>query len=112
MAILHLTENRDSSHHRTWLATESSPLIAALIAGFGTLGLALLLPQGLVFPVLSILLIAVALGLAFLTRRRRDERASAGWYVSAALTFIGFGIALLTDPEHVLPAFENATRNH
>jgi hypothetical protein len=111
MAITHETENRRLVP-TAWLTTDNSPLLASLIAALATLILVLMLPRAWVLPSLSILLVTVALGLGLLTRGGRSEPVSAGWYVSAALAYIGFGVALLSDPEHVLPLFESAKPAH
>ena len=90
--------------------TEDAPTVAALIAAAGVLVLTLTLPRGLVLPGLSILLIAVAFGLAALSGAGPDGRPSASRDVSAALAFIGFGAALITDPEPVLALLEGSRR--
>ena len=87
-----------------WPQAEDAPTVSALIAAAGVLVLTLTLPRGLVLPGLSILLIAVAFGLAALSGAGPDGRPSVSRYVSAALAFIGFGAALMTDPEPMLCA--------
>jgi multisubunit Na+/H+ antiporter MnhB subunit len=63
-----------------------------------------------VLPGLSLLLIALAFGLAALSRAGPDGRPPAARLVAAALAFIGFGAAFLTDPEAVLPLLEGSRR--
>jgi hypothetical protein len=89
---------------------EDAPVVAALVAAAGTLLLALALPRALVLPGLSALLIALAFGLAALARAGPDRRPPASRYVSATLAFIGFGAALLTDPEPMLSLLEGTRR--
>ena len=93
-----------------WPQAEDAPTVAALVAAAGVLVLALTLPRGLVLPGLSILLIAVAFGLAALSGAGPDGRPSASRYVSAALAFIGFGAALMTDPGPMLSLLEGSRR--
>ncbi len=93
-----------------WPQAEDAPTVAALVAAAGVLVLTLTLPRGLVLPGLSILLIAVAFGLAALSRAGPDGRPPASRYVSAALAFIGFGAALMTDPEPMLSLLEGSRR--
>jgi hypothetical protein len=93
-----------------WPQAEDAPTVAALVAAAGVLVLSLTLPRGLVLPGLSILLIALAFGLAALSRAGPDGRPPASRYVSAALAFIGFGAAIMTDPEPVLSLLEGSRR--
>ena len=96
-----------------WPQAEDAPIVSALVAAAGVLVLTLTLPRGLVLPGLSILLIAVAFGLAALSGAGSDGRPSVSpvsRYVSAALAFIGFGAALMTDPEPVLSLLEGSRR--
>jgi hypothetical protein len=91
-------------------SVEDAPLIAALVAAAAVPALAWALPRGLVLPALSGLLVALAFGLAALARAGPDGRPPASRYVSATLAFIGFGAALLTDPEPVLSLLEGPRR--
>ncbi|MFL5314795.1 MAG: hypothetical protein ACJ8A0_06930 [Microvirga sp.] len=93
-----------------WPQAEDAPTVAALVAAAGVLVLTLTLPRGLVLPGLSILLIAVAFGLAALSRAGPGGCPSVSRDVSAALAFIGFGAALVTDPEPVLSLLEGSRR--
>ena len=93
-----------------WPQAEDAPIVSALVAAVGVLVLTLTLPRGLVLPGLSILLIAVAFGLAALSRAGPGGRPSVSRDVSAALAFIGFGAALMTDPEPVLSLLEGSRR--
>src|SRR5215210_6037189 len=93
-----------------WPHAEDAPTVSALVAAAGVLVLTLTLPRELVLPGLSILLIAVAFGLAALSRAGPDGRPSVSRDVSAALAFIGFGAALMTDPEPVLSLLEGSRR--
>jgi hypothetical protein len=93
-----------------WPQAEDAPTVSALLAAAGVLVLTLTLPRGLVLPGLSILLIAVAFGLAALSGAGPDGRPSASRDVSAGLAFIGFGAALMTDPEPVLSLLEGSRR--
>ena len=93
-----------------WPQAEDAPTVAALVAAAGVLVLTLTLPRGLVLPGLSILLMAVAFGFAALSRAGPDGRPSVSRYVSATLAFIGFGAALLTDPEPMLSLLEGPRR--
>jgi hypothetical protein len=93
-----------------WPQAEDAPTVAALVAAAGVLVLTLTLPRGLVLPGLSILLIAVAFSLAALSRAGPDGGPSVSRYVSATLAFIGFGAALLTDPEPMLALLEGSRR--
>ena len=68
-----------------WPQAEDAPTVAALVAAAGVLVLALTLPRGLVLPGLSILLIAVAFGLAALSRAGPGGCPSVSRDVSAAL---------------------------
>ncbi len=93
-----------------WPQAEDAPTVAALVAAAGVLVLTLTLPPTLVLPGLSILLVALAFSLAALSRAGPDGRPPASRYVSAALAFIGFGAALMTDPEPVLSLLEGSRR--
>jgi hypothetical protein len=93
-----------------WPQAEDAPIVSALVAAAGVLVLTLTLPRGLVLPGLSTLLIAVAFGLAALSRAGPDGSPSAPRYVSATLAFIGFGAALMTDPEPMLSLLEGSRR--
>ena len=93
-----------------WPQAEDAPTVAALIAAAGVLVLTLTLPRGLVLPGLSILLIAVAFGLAALSRAGPGRCPSVSRDVSAALAFIGFGAALMTDPGPMLSLLEGSRR--
>jgi hypothetical protein len=88
---------------------EDSPYLAAVIAAAATLCLTLILPPALVLPALTVVLVALALSL-LAAPASRAPWGSAIKYLSAALAFIGFGVALLADPEHVLPILEGARR--
>jgi prepilin signal peptidase PulO-like enzyme (type II secretory pathway) len=91
---------------------ENAPYIAALVAAAGIALLTITVPREIVLPALSIILLVLAFGLAGVARLRRGHsQASSCWYLSAALTFIGFGAAFLTDAEHVLPLFEGTRRS-
>ena len=93
-----------------WPQAEDAPTVSALIAAAGVLVLTLTLPRALVLPGLSILLVAVAFCLAALSGAGPDGRPSASRYVSAALAFIGFGAALMSDPEPMLSLLEGSRR--
>jgi len=100
--------SRIGTRREDW--TENAPYVAGVIAAAGTLVLSVSAPANLVLPALSVLLLGLAFVLAVVVRGRSGRHGQAGWYVSAALTFIGFGAALLTDPEQVLPLLEGARR--
>jgi hypothetical protein len=87
---------------------ESAPYVAALTAAAATALLAVLVPPLMVLPVLSIALLALGFALAATTRRTRPALAPLSRYVSATLTFLGFGAAFLTDVEQALAFFEGA----
>ena len=89
---------------------ESAPYVAALAAAVATALFAFVVPPLLVLPVLSIALLALGFGLAAITRRTPPALAPLSRYVSATLTFLGFGAAFLTDVEQALPFFEGARR--
>ncbi|HEX8167109.1 MAG TPA: hypothetical protein VF601_15165 [Beijerinckiaceae bacterium] len=96
---------------RSWRpGAEDAPVVAALVAAAGAAALAWTVPRGLVLPGLSLLLVALAFGLAAVARTGPDGRAPAARLVAAALAFIGFGAAFLTDPEVVLPLLEAPRR--
>jgi hypothetical protein len=108
MAVPHFIRPRARMARESW--TEHAPHVAGVIAAAWTFALALLAPPALVLPLLSLALIAVALLLAACTARATSERASASWYVSAALAFIGFGATFLSEPEQVLLLLEGGRR--
>ncbi|HEX8662686.1 MAG TPA: hypothetical protein VF744_01495 [Beijerinckiaceae bacterium] len=95
---------------RTGPGIEDAPVVAALVAAAGVAALAWTLPRALVLPALSVLLVVLAFGLVGLSRTGPDGRPTAARYVAAALAFIGFGAAFLTDPEAVLPLLEGPRR--
>lgn len=98
------------SRTRAARSIDDAPYMAALIAAAVTLTLTLTVPAGLVLPVLSVVLLALAFSIAAASQWRRSAAGSPAWYVSAALTFLGFGAAFLTEPEQVLPLFESGRR--
>ena len=101
-----------STGARHGAVVENAPYIAVLIAAAAIALLTLTLRREIVLPALSIILLTFAFGLAGIARLRRGHpQASSCWYISAALTFIGFGAAFLTDAEHVLPLMEGTRRN-
>jgi hypothetical protein len=89
---------------------EDAPFAAAVVAAAGVLVLVLALPRTLVLPALSVLLIALAFGLAALASMAPGGRPSAARYVAATLAFIGFGAAFLGDLEPVLSLLEGPRR--
>jgi hypothetical protein len=91
-----------SRSDQRWI--EASPYWATVLAAATTLCLALVVPARLVLPGLSCVLVGLAFVLAMTPAARLG---SAIRYLSAALAFIGFGIAFLTDPELVLPLLED-----
>jgi hypothetical protein len=90
-----------SRSDQRWI--EASPYWATVLAAATTLCLALVIPARFVLPGLSCVLVGLAFALALTPAARLG---SAVRYLSAALAFIGFGVALLTDPELVLPLLE------
>ena len=89
---------------------QSDNNLSAFLSGLRRLGWREEANLTLVLPGLSILLIAVAFGLAALSGAGPDGRPSVSRYVSAALAFIGFGAALMTDPEPMLSLLEGSRR--
>lgn len=91
------------------LAGPEAVALATLVLGGGAfLVMAWLLPVPLVLPVLSVLLLATAGGVALIAcRRPRPHRSQLGyWDVAGAVTFIGIAAALLSEPDQVLPLLE------
>ena len=89
---------------------EDAPVVAALVAAAGAAALAWTLPRDLVLPGLSLLLVALAFGVAALARTGPDGRPPAARLVAATLAFIGFGAACLADPEAALALLEAPRR--
>ena len=108
MAILPPHQRMSAARQETII--ESAPYVAALTAAAATVVFALAVPPLLVLPVLSAALLALGFGLSAMTRRAPPALAPLCRYVSAALTFLGFGAAFLTDVEQALPFFESAAR--
>jgi hypothetical protein len=84
-------------------------LIAAVLVTAAVLfGLSGTIPAPLILPVVSTLLLFGALLIAFVAWRRpgADPRLPNYWDVSGALTLAGFGAALLSEPDAVLPLLE------
>jgi hypothetical protein len=109
MAILPPDHRKCAARQETII--ESAPYVAAVTAAAATAVFALVVPPLLVLPVLSVLLLALGFGLSAITRRAPPALAPLSRYVSATLTFIGFGAAFLTDVEQALPFFEGARRS-
>lgn len=86
--------------------------LSVALLGLGSLALLFAtwaLPQPLVLPALSILLIAAAAATALVALRQPQEPSRERvtyWDVSGALTFIGICAALLSDSAQVLPLLE------
>ena len=89
---------------------EAAPYVAGLTAAVATAILAFLVPPMLVLPALSVALVSIGFTLAAIVWRGPPAITLASRYLSAALTFLGFGAALLTDVEQALPFFESARK--
>ena len=91
----------------------SGPTLTAMavsLAGASALGtMAFTLPPPLVLPAIGVLatLAATAIALIAWTTARRMAATITYWDVAGALTLIGIVATLLSEPELVLPFFEN-----
>jgi len=83
--------------------------LLTLVLGFAAFaGLLWLLPPPLILPAISVLLLSVAGGIAFVAWRRPKPHQSqlSYWDLAGAVTFVGIAAALLSEPDQALPLLE------
>lgn len=96
---------------RTAITGPQGTAVLTLIGGIAAFALLVWgLPQPLVLPAISILLLAASALIALVAwRRPRPHQSQLGyWDLAGALTLIGIAAALLSEPDQVVPLLETA----